>query len=216
MDITTYKLNWPWGQGCRKWVDLVENILDKLCSIGKVGLLKHAKSVLMFDWWATIFANVRQCCVLNFNGLTLLCPLVTMSDNVLSNCPIVGQWCVQLSNGWSILCPTARWLVSWVSKSPMVWVCIVQKMMAGQWFVQLFKGQLMLSQTSQWSDSVMSNSPILSQWCVKLSNGWTVVCPDKFYKLISISAIVKWLEGKFIAWNCLGGCINIVLMLCLL
>ena len=54
----------------------------------------------------------RQCCVQQSNGWTVLCPIVKMLDNALSNCPMVGQCCVQQSNGWSMLCPTIRWLVS--------------------------------------------------------------------------------------------------------
>ena len=54
----------------------------------------------------------RQCCVHQFNGWTVLCSIVKILNNALSNCPMVGQCCVRQSNGWSMLCPTIRWLVS--------------------------------------------------------------------------------------------------------
>ena len=62
--------------------------------------------------WANIYANIRQCCVQQSNGCTVLCPILKILDNALSNCTMVEQCCVQQSNGWSMLCPTVRWLVS--------------------------------------------------------------------------------------------------------
>ena len=83
-----------------------------MSSVRQFRLGKNTLSVLLSHCWATIYANVKLCCVQKSNGWTVLCPIVKMLDNALSNSQMVGQCCVQQSNGWSMLCPTVQWLVS--------------------------------------------------------------------------------------------------------
>ena len=99
-----------------------------------------------------------------------------LSDNVLTNCLIFGQCSVQEFNGWFMLCSTVRWLLRWVSKSPIVRLGFSSYPMVRQSCVQLSKGWIMLCQTVQWLESGVSNSPMVSQCWVKLSDGWLTEC----------------------------------------
>ena len=53
-------------QGCRKWQDGQENVLDKLSSVIEFGFGESAKYVPLSDCWSIICAK----------GWTVLCPTV--------------------------------------------------------------------------------------------------------------------------------------------
>ena len=112
-------------QRCRKWVGVPKNLSDKLSSTWVFGLWKTRNLSYCQIFYQLFGQRFRQCCVQQSDGWTVLCPIVQMLDNALSNCAMVGQRCVQQSNGESMLCPTVQWLVIWVFNCPMVGLCFV-------------------------------------------------------------------------------------------
>ena len=70
------------------------------------------------------------------------------------------------------------------------------------------------------ADSAASNSPMVCQCCVKLSDGWSAKCSTVQWSDSALSnghtvlfQLVQWLDSAvFIALNCLGGYIHIIII----
>ena len=87
---------WP---GVQKMGILGIKIYRTNCLLSDSLGLGDTRNLYYFSIVGQLFRQMfRQCCVQQSNGWKVLCPIVKMWDNALSNCPMVGQWCFQQSN----------------------------------------------------------------------------------------------------------------------